>query len=49
MKARRAAIRRKTKETQIEAHLNLDGSGKASIRTGVPFLDHMLTLFPFGG
>src|SRR5947209_1174095 len=45
MRARRASIKRKTKETQIEASLNVDGTGKASIRTGIPFFDHMLTLF----
>src|SRR5437660_12480164 len=45
MKARRAAIKRKTRETQIEASLNIDGTGKASIKTGIPFFDHMLTLF----
>jgi imidazoleglycerol-phosphate dehydratase len=45
MKQRRAAIKRVTKETRINLKLNLDGSGKASIKTGVPFFDHMLTLF----
>jgi len=45
MKQRQAAIKRFTKETRITLKLNLDGSGKALIRTGVPFLDHMLTLF----
>ena len=44
MKNRRAQIRRATKETQIVLGLNLDGAGKSSIRTGIPFLDHMLTL-----
>ena len=42
---RRAEIRRKTKETRILLRLNIDGRGKSSIRTGVPFFDHMLTLF----
>ncbi len=42
---RRAQIRRKTKETTILTKLNVDGSGHASIHTGVPFFDHMLTLF----
>ena len=41
---RTARIDRKTKETQIELELNLDGSGKADIATGVGFFDHMLDL-----
>jgi imidazoleglycerol-phosphate dehydratase len=45
MKVRRAAIRRATKETRIELKLNLDGKGVSSIKTGIPFFDHMLTLF----
>src|SRR5690349_18399562 len=45
MTARRATIKRNTKETHIEASLNIDGSGKGSIKTGIPFFDHMLTLF----
>ena len=45
MKTRRAELRRDTKETRIAVKLNMDGSGKASIRTGIAFLDHMLTLF----
>jgi len=43
--ARRAEINRKTAETDISLTLDLDGSGKADIATGVGFLDHMLTLF----
>lgn len=39
---RSAQITRNTLETQIAITLNLDGSGKASFDTGVPFLDHML-------
>jgi len=35
--------RRKTQETQIEWGLNIDGSGKHQVNTGLPFLDHMLT------
>jgi imidazoleglycerol-phosphate dehydratase len=44
MKKRQATIRRVTRETRIAATLNLDGVGKASVRTGVPFFDHMLKL-----
>jgi imidazoleglycerol-phosphate dehydratase len=44
MAERRATIDRRTTETQIRLSLNLDGSGQAEVRTGVPFLDHMLTL-----
>src|SRR5687767_1944825 len=45
MAQRRAAIQRDTAETKIKTELNLDGSGKSKIRTGIPFFDHMLTLF----
>ena len=40
-----ASITRKTNETDIALTLNLDGTGKTDIATGVGFLDHMLTLF----
>lgn len=39
---RQAQITRNTLETQISVSLNLDGTGKAVLNTGVPFLDHML-------
>ena len=42
--ARTASIDRKTAETDIQLTLNVDGSGRADIATGVGFLDHMLTL-----
>ena len=42
---RQAQIKRSTKETRIELKLVIDGKGKSSIKTGVPFFDHMLTLF----
>lgn len=48
-KARNAAIKRKTTETDISGKLLIDGSGKADIKTGIGFLDHMLTLFAFHG
>lgn len=40
---RKATIERRTKETAIKATLNLDGFGAYSIRTSVPFMDHMLS------
>jgi imidazoleglycerol-phosphate dehydratase len=43
--ARKAKLIRKTKETNIQVDLNLDGTGKRKIATPVPFLDHMLNLF----
>jgi imidazoleglycerol-phosphate dehydratase len=43
--SRTAQIERKTAETHISLELNLDGSGKANIGTGVGFFDHMLELF----
>jgi len=45
MKNRLAKINRVTGETRISVELNLDGKGRSSIRTGIPFFDHMLTLF----
>jgi imidazoleglycerol-phosphate dehydratase len=45
MKARQARIARNTRETRIAVSLNLDGKGKASVKTGIPFFDHMLALF----
>ncbi len=42
---RTAAIDRNTAETQISLSIDLDGSGKAEIKSGIGFLDHMLTLF----
>jgi imidazoleglycerol-phosphate dehydratase len=48
-KERIAKIKRKTTETDITGELKIDGSGRADIRTGIGFLDHMLTLFAFHG
>lgn len=42
---RECAINRETKETQIQLRLNVDGSGRADIETGIGFFDHMLTAF----
>ncbi|MHB1306953.1 MAG: imidazoleglycerol-phosphate dehydratase [Limisphaerales bacterium] len=45
MKKRRADLTRNTTETRIRLKLNLDGRGKAVVETGLPFFDHMLSLF----
>ena len=42
---RTAEVIRKTKETDIAISINLDGEGVSRISTGIPFMDHMLTLF----
>ena len=42
-------LMRKTKETDIKLSLNIDGEGRSQIDTGVPFMDHMLTLFAVHG
>ena len=41
---RKAEIKRKTKETDISFRIGLDGSGSPSVKTAIPFFDHMLTL-----
>jgi imidazoleglycerol-phosphate dehydratase len=43
--ARIASLERTTGETRINLSLSLDGEGRSDIRTGIPFFDHMLTLF----
>ena len=43
--AARAAVERKTRETSVAVALKLDGAGRGEIKTGVPFLDHMLESF----
>ena len=48
-KKRVSVINRKTKETNVKLELNLDGSGKTEINTGIGFLDHMLDLWSFHG
>jgi imidazoleglycerol-phosphate dehydratase len=45
MTTRRAEISRETSETKIALRLDVDGTGKSRIATGIPFFDHMLTLF----
>ena len=47
--ARRATIKRKTRETDIALSFDLDGSGRSRIDTGIGFLDHMLTSFATHG
>ena len=49
MRERSAAVDRKTKETEISINFNIDGNGTHDISTGVPFFDHMLTLFAVHG
>ncbi|MFZ2631220.1 MAG: imidazoleglycerol-phosphate dehydratase HisB [Desulfosalsimonadaceae bacterium] len=49
MTTRTAEVERSTKETKIKAELVLDGSGTHEIATGIPFFDHMLTLFSVHG
>ncbi|MBC7114236.1 MAG: imidazoleglycerol-phosphate dehydratase [Archaeoglobi archaeon] len=46
---RRGRFVRETKETRIEVEIELDGTGKSSIETGIPFFDHLLTSFSFHG
>jgi imidazoleglycerol-phosphate dehydratase len=43
--ARSASVERTTGETRIQLSIALDGQGRSEIRTGIPFFDHMLTLF----
>lgn len=45
MKSRKAKISRDTSEVRIQGTINLDGTGKYSVSTGIRFLDHMLELF----
>ncbi len=45
LEIREASIERNTTETQIQLSLTVDGSGVSEVSTGIPFLDHMLTLF----
>jgi imidazoleglycerol-phosphate dehydratase len=45
MPKRTSTVKRKTGETNISLSLNIDGKGKSAVKTGIPFFDHMLTLF----
>ena len=45
MKSRKTTLNRETKETSVKVNLNLDGTGKTSINTGINFLDHLITSF----
>ncbi|MCG8565327.1 MAG: imidazoleglycerol-phosphate dehydratase HisB [Desulfobacterales bacterium] len=46
---RNATVSRRTKETEIDIRLDLDGTGQADVSTGIPFFDHMLTAFTVHG
>ena len=45
METRKSKIKRETKETSVDVSLNIDGSGKTSVSTGISFLDHLITSF----
>lgn len=45
MKQRTSTIKRSTKETEVSITVNLDGTGKISVNTGISFLDHLITSF----
>ncbi|MBZ0167538.1 MAG: imidazoleglycerol-phosphate dehydratase [Candidatus Omnitrophica bacterium] len=49
MSDRKATLERKSKETEIKAELNIDGTGETGIKTQIGILDHMLELFAFHG
>lgn len=46
---RTAKVQRTTKETDVSVELNLDGSGQCNLKSSIPFLDHMLTVFTVHG
>lgn len=46
---RKAEVRRKTKETEVRLRVDLDGSGRHAIKTGIPFFDHMMSLLAYHG
>ena len=45
MTTRKSKIKRETKETSVSVSLNIDGSGKTSVNTGISFLDHLIISF----
>ena len=45
MATRKLKTKRETKETSVSISVNIDGSGKVSIDTGIRFLDHLITSF----
>ena len=45
MKSRKSTIKRSTQETSITVSVNLDGTGKTDIQTGINFLDHLIVSF----
>ncbi|MFB5622616.1 MAG: imidazoleglycerol-phosphate dehydratase HisB [Nitrosarchaeum sp.] len=45
MKQRKSSVNRNTKETSVSVSVNLDGTGKTTIQTGINFLDHLITAF----
>ncbi len=47
--SREATVERTTRETRVRVRLNVDGSGRADVRTGIGFYDHMWTLFAAHG
>jgi len=49
VKARSAAVARKTRETDVRVRLDLDGEGRSKVATGIGFLDHMLASFATHG
>jgi len=45
MTPRKSSVNRSTKETSVSVSVNLDGTGKTTIQTGIDFLDHLITAF----
>ncbi len=45
MATRKSSVNRNTKETSVSVYVNLDGTGKTIIQTGITFLDHLITAF----